>query len=498
MKILEVTIHNFRSIADCTLRLGDYSMLIGANNAGKSNVMDALRLFYERFKFDEKIDFPKFITSDDESWIDVEFILTPDEYASLKDEYQRPGHRMRVRKYFKTKQKGKDGKVKQGIYAYVGDQISDDLFYGARNVQQGKLGEVIFIEAVSRLDEHTKLSGPSALRELLQNIMNKLVLTSASFNKLTEGFQSFARQIKTEETEDQRSLLLLEREINEDIQDWNAEFALHINAISETDIIKNLISYNIVDKALGEALEAKQFGHGFQRYLIFSLIRRAAVYQTVSLPSSKKDFSPDLTLLLFDEPEAFLYPTQQSILCRSLQVIGAQEVSQVLISSHSPSFVSHNADDIPSIIRLCREKQKTIVGQITTDDLRVIFSNNQQINTLLQETKNKPDADDLRDDMEAVKYFLWLSPERCGMFFAGQVLLVEGTTERVLLNYLFDTGEIEVPQGGIFVLDCLGKHNIHRFMNLLGPLHVTHSVLCDCDGQRLPPTHNAAYRRKQE
>jgi putative ATP-dependent endonuclease of the OLD family len=481
VKISEITIHNFRSIAESTFCLGDYSLLIGANNAGKSNVIDALRAFYEKIKFEDKHDFPKFKTDDDESWMDIEFVLTSDEYLSLKDEYKRSESRLKVRKYFKTKQKGKDGKVKQGIYAYTGDQLSDDFFYGAKNVQQGKLGDIIYIEAVSRLDEHTKLTGPSPLRELLQSIMNKLVASSVSFNALTEEFQTFAKKFKTEETEDQRSLLLLEREINEDITDWDAEFVLQINPISQTDMVKNLISYNVVDRILGEALEAKQFGQGFQRHLIFSLIRRAAVYQSISLPTNKKDFSPSMTLLLFEEPEAFLHPTQQSVLCRSLQLIGSQEGNQVLISSHSTNFVSYNADDITSIIRLCRQKDRTVTGQIMADDLNRLFNDNQQINSLLNKTKKKIHEDDMRNDMEAVKYFLWLNPERCGMFFAGQVLLVEGTTERVILNYLFNTGQIDTPPGGIFVLDCIGKYNIHRFMNLLGPLKVTHSVLCDCD-----------------
>jgi len=43
-----------------------------------------------------------------------------------------------------------------------------------------------------------------------------------------------------------------------------------------------------------------------------------------------------------------------------------------------------------------------------------------------------------------------------------------------------------MPKGGVFVLDCLGKFNIHRFMNLLKPLKVYHSVLFDGDDGRPP------------
>ncbi len=47
MKIESVSIHNFRSISDSTLNIQDYSILLGANNVGKTNFLSALRVFYE-------------------------------------------------------------------------------------------------------------------------------------------------------------------------------------------------------------------------------------------------------------------------------------------------------------------------------------------------------------------------------------------------------------------------------------------------------------------
>lgn len=164
MQINSVTIHNFRSIADGTFKMGDYSLLIGANNSGKSNVMDVLRIFYEKgLKFEETRDFPKFAVKDKESWIEIEYLLNDYEYTNLKDEYKLPDNHLKVHKYLLTNETDSKGKTKLGIHAYEKDSISDEQFYGAKNVQQGKLGDIIYIPAVSRLDEHTKLSGPSAL-----------------------------------------------------------------------------------------------------------------------------------------------------------------------------------------------------------------------------------------------------------------------------------------------------------------------------------------------
>ena len=78
------------------------------------------------------------------------------------------------------------------------------------------------------------------------------------------------------------------------------------------------------------------------------------------------------------------------------------------------------------------------------------------------------------------------------MFFARQVLMVEGPTERVLFNYLLNTGKMKMPKGGLFVLDCLGKFNIHRFMNLVDRLNIPHSVLFDGDNGNPPHDKIAA------
>ncbi len=83
--------------------------------------------------------------------------------------------------------------------------------------------------------------------------------------------------------------------------------------------------------------------------------------------------------------------------------------------------------------------------------------------------------------MESVKYFLWLNPDRCSMFFANHVLIVEGPSEQALINKLLSEGAIKHPAGGLYVLDSIGKFNIHRFMNLLTHLGISHSVFHDDD-----------------
>ncbi len=48
MKITRVQIENFRSIRSLDLRLGDTTVFIGANNAGKTAILDAVRIVLTR------------------------------------------------------------------------------------------------------------------------------------------------------------------------------------------------------------------------------------------------------------------------------------------------------------------------------------------------------------------------------------------------------------------------------------------------------------------
>ena len=476
MQIEKVHAHNFRSLIDVTFDLHDYGLLVGANNSGKTNAIDSLRIFYDDLKFNTKVDRPKDKASDEDSWVEITYKLTDDEFDTLKEEYRLQANRLQVRKYFTGKS--------QRIFAYKSDgSLSEEQFYGAKNVQQAKLGDVIYIPAVSKLDDHLKTSGPSVLRNVINGIVGKLVKSSPSFQQFVQGFSETMDTFQKETTDDDFSLKGLEDDINAGIDEWDAKFRININPFSETEIVKNLVSFDFLDQQVNDSLPAANYGQGFQRHLIFTLLTLAAKYNIKPKAAAKKEFRPTLTLILFEEPEAFLHPPQQDVLCQSLRQLGAIEGNQILISTHSTNFVSQNTNDLCAIMHLRRRSGKTVVGQLSTTMQKQVFQDNQQINSLL----GVPAGDENWDlDMEAVKYFLWLDPFRCGLFFAERVLLVEGPSEVVFINYLLSNGHITMPKGGIFVLDCIGKYNIHRFINLLGELGIRHSVMYDADDMSKP------------
>jgi len=478
-------------------------LLVGENNAGKTNVLSALRAFYEEggLKYSDSRDFLKFETDDNESWIEIECQLTADENELLKEEYKTDDNTLKVRRYFKSSDKELVDPKQSNIYGYENGTLSKNLFYGAKNISSAKLGNVIYIPEMTKTSDTLKLSGPSPLREITNFVFKKIVSNSKSFSQLNASLEAFNKEFEQESESDDFSLNNLIKDINEQISYWGIDFGFRVNPIKPEDIVKNLLNHFVKDKNLNDSeINIDNLGQGLQRHIIYTLIRLSAKYTDKKQPK-KKDFSPDFTLLLFEEPEAFLHPAQQEILNISLRKLAKD--SQVLITTHSATYVSRNFDDIPSIIRVQKNKGVTNSFQILEDDLKDIINSNiglyQHFNNLLQ---NNTVSDDLKNKIrkehlgeanpdinnklkeESFKYFLWLDAERASSFFASHVIVCEGATEKIVFDYLINNQWGELKKKQIYVLDSLGKYNIHRFMNLFGKMGIYHSVIYDGDKKK--------------
>lgn len=483
LQIIKVEIHNFCSVHDGTFDLQDYNLLIGANNSGKSNTINAIRAFYEDMKYDSSKHRPLVGETDEHCWVELTFQLTPNEYAALDTAYQVEKNRLRVRRILSAPQVAQ----KPGLYAYEASGLATKAY-------KGKLGKIIYIPAVSKVEDQTKTTGPSPLRDLINDILTTIAQTSKAYQRLVQAFQTFSHDVRSEQTDGNRSIQGLEAALTGSLTPWNVQFVLNIVSMTPDEIVKTLVSPRLKDAQVGEEQRIEQFGQGLQREIIFQLIRIKSEYLE---QVGDNDNSTDLTILLFEEPEVFLHPTQQIELAERLRAISRDDGSQVLLSTHSPHFVSYESDNLTSLIRLSRQDGHTVFGQISAARLSTILTDNQSINEIFVKHKNDVPADDASVDMETVKYFMWLDPNRCGMFFASRVLLVEGSTEAVFINFLIRSRMLSAMPG-VFVLDCGGKFNFHRYIQLLHEFKVPHSVLFDDDGQTAFHTDLEAFIRNHE
>ena len=149
----------------------------------------------------------------------------------------------------------------------------------------------------------------------------------------------------------------IEDEINSELKNWEIKFGIKINPIKPPDIVKSLLSHYIQDNNLSDnkEIEVTSLGQGLQRHLIYTLIKLSSNY-TDKKEEKKKEFSPDFTLILFEEPEAFLHPSQQEQMNLNLQKIATENNQQILITTHSPIFVCKNTMALNSIIKIQKKK----------------------------------------------------------------------------------------------------------------------------------------------
>lgn len=492
MRICSVVIHNFRSIAHERIELPGFSMLVGANNAGKSNTINALRVFYEDLRW-VKTDLPRFERGDSESWIELQFQLSEEEVATLPEKYQDDQGCLCIRKYLQSSVKTVSAN-QSNLYAVLNGNPEDNLFFGAKNIGQAKLGRVVYIPAVSYAQDSLKMTGPSPLRDVVTLLMKKASIGSAmtALSRAVEAFQ-------TEAKKEDGFLRKIEGPVNREIKSWDIEFHLGVDGLSEDVIIKNLINYSLIERELDKTpISLDCLGHGFQRSLIYQLLR---ILPTLgdSPQSERKEFNPDFTLILFEEPEAFLHPQQQELLADSLRKLGGAKGQQVLISTHSPLFIGRAADALKQIIRLQKLDRMTRVFQLSQADLDSVLNAGNSFISYLGDVVRDPDtpadkrqrAQRLIDhsppeavaiEEDGFRYQLWLNSERSAMFFAQLVVIVEGESDKALLDYCLATEWTELKHKQLYVVDAIGKSNVHRCMALLGAFGIRHGVLLDADG----------------
>lgn len=497
MKLRRLRVHNFRSIIDADVEVHDYTMIAGANNAGKSNLVSALRAFYEDFKHSSD-DLPKMPSAQvEESWIELSFALADSEWNGLADKYKSgvDDRTLTVRRYFKSSDKERFKSNQSNIYAIINGEPDKDLFYGAKNVGTAKVGCIIYIPALTTAAEQMKTSGPSPLRDMLNLMLKRVISQSEAFKEMEGAFVKLNDEARGEKG----FLSQIAKPINQSIEQWGIRFDMGVNPVAPEDITKNLIRHGFVDAMLGETPFAlDRYGHGFQRSFLYELIKLAPSFTEAKIVG-KKDFDPDFTLILFEEPEAFLHPAQQENMAYHLRRLAAGDAQQVIVTSHSPIFVGKASDDLCQIVRVRRDKGSSTIGQVKKTDLRSVLGQGYEFKTWLESYVNNPDVPDnakgnarnllrgatedsaISEQEERFRYQLWLDSERASMFFADRVLLVEGATEKALFSWLLARDWHDLCRHRVAIVDAMGKYNLHRYIALLEGFGIPYGLMLDDD-----------------
>lgn len=347
---------------------------------------------------------------------------------------------------------------------------SGDLFYGASR-GRGMLEpfvQWIYLPAVKDASEEAEEAGNTALGKLLQRTVRQKV----NFDDALEALRAKTRMEYDALLAAEQSTL---KEISDSLAKRLATFA-HPDASLAVEWLQGSDkSVSISDpRAMIKAQEGKfkgsltRFGHGLQRSFLLAILQELASVES----SVDEDQKADTRTLILgcEEPELYQHPPQArhlSTVLRSLADIG----NQIILTTHSPYFVSGETFDEIRVVRKHRGTEKATVKFTTFDQFASRIAN---------ATGKKPD----KPSLARAKLLAALQPEPAEVFFCQKLVLVEGIADRA---YLASALHLEnewnaMRRGGLHIVRAERKSGILQLLAIAQELSIPCFVVFDADG----------------
>ncbi|MCG8030417.1 MAG: AAA family ATPase [Candidatus Thiodiazotropha taylori] len=159
-------------------------------------------------------------------------------------------------------------------------------------------------------------------------------------------------------------------------------------------------------------------------------------------------------LILVDEPELHLHPRWQRMFLRLFKELAPERNNQFIIATHSPVFIS--PDTIQNVIRTYRKPNEGSY-KVALRDMEGLPAKKQLVRMINSQNNER-------------------------LFFADKVILVEGITDRIVINSLVERAlEYFKDSRSVEVIDVGGKHNFLEYQRLLDGLQTPWAVVADRD-----------------
>ena len=476
MRIKTLEIKNLRGIKKALIEFDDYTCLVGANGAGKSTVLCALNILFQEsdngctnVQTQSREDFcqcdvgaPIEITAtfsdlSDEAKEDLKDYVRQEQLvvsaiasfdvATNKANVRRFGQRLGMSAFapfFKAYGDNAKATDLKAIYSTLRSQftdlpapgpkdamaealrvyeasrpddcelnLSDDLFYGVSGGvdRLDRYVQWVFVPAMKNATDEQIGSKDTALGKLLARTVRAKAQFESSVKSLLDETRGKYQQILDD---NQSALNGISANLKTRLAEW-AHPDASLRLAWQQDPTKSVRVEEPFAKIIaGEANfegELVRFGHGFQRSYLLALLQELA--------SGNDEKSPRL-ILGCEEPELYQHPPQSRHLAAVFSKL-AKGNSQIVVSTHSPHFISGEYFECVRVVRKDIATRCTGVRRLTYN----------QIAAKCAEITNEP----LRQRSALlVKVHQSLQPVLNEMFFTSHLILVEGLEDIAYLH----------------------------------------------------------------
>ena len=339
---------------------------------------------------------------------------------------------------------------------------------GYSNVLKGTLPFFVLVPAVRDVTEESKGTKSSPFGKLLYAILD--TVTDEKKAKIDGILAEVAKQMnRSGGTERVPLIAETEKQLNALLNDFFTGCDLEIEFSTPTLEVLLTSPRLFIDDGFRNAVEHK--GHGLQRAVIFTILRRYAEHMTHALEEKKRSL-----ILAVEEPELYMHPQAQRTIRRVFRKI-AEGGDQVLFTTHSSLLVDVAYFD--EIVRV-EARNSEINGTRTTQSAAWQLPMRKMIGDLearFPNLKGKGTAESMRD-----LYSHAYNPRRNEGFFASKIILVEGQTEEYSLPIYADAlPDCAFDPRGISVVECGGKGMMDRLYRIFNELRIPCYLLFDFD-----------------
>jgi putative ATP-dependent endonuclease of OLD family len=434
--LAQLRISNFRKLQKVELSFQPgLNVLVGANNVGKTAVVDALRALlaghdepYPRLD-SEDMHRPKGGASAGD--IEFQYVfrdLAPDDEADFLAALK-PGTHGKLEAHITIRYSEADKTGRLRAKRWCGDHedvgLTADMLENLRGVYLPPLRDA------SQGLKPSRTSQLARLFRLLADDAGRDGINDA-LKKLDEELKKHGPLVNTHTAIRNRHSTMLGRPLAQDLD----------LGLSGSDFQRLASRLSLVV----DSFEIEQNGLGFNNL----------IFMAVVLSELAKNPEASYRGLIIEEPEAHLHPQLQAVLLKYLKKIEAVEGEkpvQLFVTSHSPNVVSiADLDSLACLVDTGSSVETFFPRSITFD-------------------KGK------REKLER-----YLDVTRAELFFARRVIFVEGAAELMLVSVLAEKCGYELREHGVSLISVEGL-NFDSFLPLFGEkaLKIPVSVITDAD-----------------